>query len=161
DHIDIDKENTFVPDGLAEDADMECADYDELIESLGYVDLQLLGLGHNGHIGFNEPDTCFTKETHVVDLTQSTIDANSRFFESADDVPRQALTMGMGAIMAARRVLLIASGEGKAEAIYKAFCGPITPECPASILQLHTDVVVIGDTASLSKLIEAGVEVCE
>ena len=156
DHIDIDKENTFVPDGLAEDAD-----YDELIESLGYVDLQLLGLGHNGHIGFNEPDTCFTKETHVVDLTQSTIDANSRFFESADDVPRQALTMGMGAIMAARRVLLIASGEGKAEAIYKAFCGPITPECPASILQLHTDVVVVGDTASLSKLIEAGVEVCE
>ena len=161
DHIDIDKENTFVPDGLAEDADMECADYDELIESLGYVDLQLLGLGHNGHIGFNEPDTCFTKETHVVDLTQSTIDANARFFESADDVPRQALTMGMGAIMAARRVLLIASGEGKAEAIYKAFCGPITPECPASILQLHTDVVVVGDTASLSKLIEEGVEVCE
>ena len=161
DHIDIDKENTFVPDGLAEDADLECADYDELIESLGYVDLQLLGLGHNGHIGFNEPDTCFTKETHVVDLTQSTIDANSRFFESADDVPRQALTMGMGAIMAARRVLLIASGEGKAEAIYKAFCGPITPECPASILQLHPDVVVVGDVASLSKLIEAGVEVCE
>ena len=156
DHIDIDKENTFVPDGLAEDADMECADYDELIESLGYVDLQLLGLGHNGHIGFNEPDTCFTKETHVVDLTQSTIDANARFFASKDDVPRQALTMGIGCIMAARRVLLIASGEGKAEALYQAFCGPITPKCPASILQLHNDVILVADEAALSKLEASG-----
>ena len=153
DHIDIDKDNTYVPNGLAEDADMECANYDELVESLGFADLQLLGLGHNGHIGFNEPDSVFTKETHVVDLTQSTIDANARFFASADDVPRQALTMGMGCIMAARRVLLIASGEGKADALYKAFCGPITPECPASILQLHNDVVVVGDRAALSKVL--------
>ena len=160
DHIDIDKANTNVPNGLAEDAEAECAAYDELVASLGYADLQLLGLGHNGHIGFNEPDSHYTKETHVVDLAQSTIDANARFFESANDVPRQALTMGMGCIMAARRVLLIANGEGKAEALYNAFCGPITPECPASILQLHNDVVVVGDEAALSKLIAAGVEVC-
>ena len=159
DHIDIDKANTNVPNGLAEDADAECAAYDKLVESFGYADLQLLGLGHNGHIGFNEPDSYYTKETHVVDLTQSTIDANARFFASADDVPRQALTMGMGCIMAARRVLLIANGEGKADAIYKAFCGPISPECPASILQLHNDVVVVGDEAAFSKLVAAGVQV--
>ena len=152
DHIDIDHDNTHVPNGLAADAEAECEAYDELVESLGYADLQLLGLGNNGHIGFNEPDDHFTKETHVVDLTQSTIDANARFFASKDDVPRQALTMGVGCIMAARRVLLIASGEAKAEALYQAFCGPITPNCPASILQLHPDVVVVADEAALSKL---------
>ena len=161
DHIDILPENTNVPSGLAEDADAECAAYDKLVEELGYADLQLLGLGHNGHIGFNEPDDCYTKETHVVNLTQSTIDANARFFASADEVPRQALTMGIGCIMAARRVLLIASGPDKANALYNAFCGPITPKCPASILQLHNDVVVVGDKASLSKLVAAGVPVCE
>ena len=160
DHIDIVPENTHVPSGLAEDAEAECAAYDKLVADLGYADLQLLGLGHNGHIGFNEPDSHYTKETHVVDLTQSTIDANARFFASADDVPRQALTMGVGCIMAARRVLLIANGEGKAEALYNAFCGPISPDCPASILQLHGDVVVVGDEAALSKLVAAGVEVC-
>ena len=159
DHIDIDKDNTYVPNGLAEDADMECANYDELVESLGFADLQLLGLGNNGHIGFNEPDDHFTKETHVVDLTQSTIDANARFFASKDEVPRQALTMGVGCIMAARRVLLIASGEAKAEALYQAICGPITPNCPASILQLHPDVVVVADEAALSKVTAAGVAV--
>ena len=156
-HIDILPENTYVPSGMAEDAETECADYDALVESLGYADLQLLGLGNNGHIGFNEPDDHFTKETHVVELTESTIDANQRFFASRDEVPRQALTMGMGCIMAARRVLLIANGEGKADALYRAFCGPITPECPASILQLHSDVVVVGDKAALQKLTEAGV----
>ena len=160
DHIDIHVANTHVPDGLASDPDAECARYDELVRSLGYADLQLLGLGRNGHIGFNEPDDCFTKPTHVVDLTQSTIDANARFFESADDVPRQALTMGIGCIMAARRILIIASGEDKAEAVYNAFCGPITPQCPASILQLHPDVVLVGDKAALSKLVAAGVPVC-
>jgi len=159
-HIDVDAENTHVPSGLAEDAVAECAAYDELVASLGYADLQLLGLGNNGHIGFNEPDDHFTKETHVVDLTQSTIDANARFFASADDVPRQALTMGMGCIMAARRVLLIASGEAKAEALYRAICGPITPDCPASILQLHNDVVIVADKAALSKVTAAGVCVC-
>jgi len=157
DHIDIDPDNTHVPNGLARDAEAECAAYDELVEALGFADLQLLGLGNNGHIGFNEPDDHFTKETHVVDLTQSTIDANARFFASADEVPRQALTMGVGCIMAARKILLIASGAGKAEALYNALCGPITPQCPASILQLHSDVVVVADTAALSKLNEAGV----
>ena len=160
DHIDIDPAATNVPDGLAADPDAECARYDALVASLGYADLQLLGLGRNGHIGFNEPCDRFVKETHVVDLTESTIEANARFFASRDDVPRQALTMGIGCIMAARRILLIASGDDKAEALYNAFCGPITPECPASILQLHGDVVVVGDKAALSKLTAAGVSVC-
>ena len=159
-HIDIDVKNTNVPDGLAADPAAECARYDELVRSLGYADLQLLGLGRNGHIGFNEPCDHFVKETHVVDLTQSTIDANARFFASADDVPRQALTMGMGCIMAAKRVRLVANGEGKADAIYKMVCGPITPECPASILQLHPDVTVVVDEAAAAKLIENGVSVC-
>ena len=160
DHIDILPENTNVPDGLAADADAECARYDALVASLGYADLQLLGLGRNGHIGFNEPDDHFTKETHVVDLTDSTIDANARFFATRDDVPRQALTMGVGCIMAARRVLLIASGADKADALYNAVCGPISPDCPASILQLHGDVVVVGDEAALHRIGEAGVSVC-
>ena len=160
-HIDIDPANTYVPDGLAADPDAECRRYDELVRSLGYADLQLLGLGRNGHIGFNEPCDSYVKETHVVNLTDSTIDANARFFATRDDVPRQALTMGIGCIMAARRVLLIASGADKAEAVYNAFCGPITPRCPASILQLHNDVVLVGDKAALSKLAAAGVSVCE
>ena len=160
DHIDILPENTNVPDGLAADADAECARYDALVASLGYADLQLLGLGRNGHIGFNEPDDHFTKETHVVDLTDSTIDANARFFATRDDVPRQALTMGVGCIMAARRVLLIASGADKADALYNAVCGPISPDCPASILQLHGDVVVVGDEAALHRIVGAGVSVC-
>lgn len=160
DHIDILPENTNVPDGLAADADAECARYDALVASLGYADLQLLGLGRNGHIGFNEPDDHFTKETHVVDLTDSTIDANARFFATRDDVPRQALTMGVGCIMAARRVLLITSGADKADALYNAVCGPISPDCPASILQLHGDVVVVGDEAALHRIVEAGVSVC-
>ncbi len=160
DHVDILPENTNVPDGLAADADAECARYDALVASLGYADLQLLGLGRNGHIGFNEPDDHFTKETHVVDLTDSTIDANARFFAARDDVPRQALTMGVGCIMAARRVLLIASGADKADALYNAVCGPISPDCPASILQLHGDVVVVGDEAALHRIVEAGVSVC-
>ena len=160
DHIDILPENTNVPDGLAADADAECARYDALVASLGYADLQLLGLGHNGHIGFNEPCDNFVKATHVIDLTESTIAANARFFASADDVPRQALTMGIGCIMAARRVLLIASGADKADALYNAVCGPISPDCPASILQLHGDVVVVGDEAALHRIVEAGVSVC-
>ena len=160
-HVDIQMDKTNVPDGLATDTAGECARYDELVASLGYADLQLLGLGHNGHIGFNEPDTAYTKPTHVVDLTESTIEANARFFASPDEVPRQAITMGMGCIMAARRILLIANGEGKAEAIYNAFFGPITPECPASILQLHPDVVVVCDEAALSKVLAAGGDICE
>ena len=151
-HIDIDPANTHVPNGLAEDAQAECARYDALVESLGYADLQLLGLGRNGHIGFNEPGDSFVKETHVVDLAQSTIDANARFFASAGDVPRQALTMGIGCIMAARRVLVVASGADKAEAVARMVAGPITPEVPASILQLHSDVTLVADKAALSGL---------
>lgn len=160
DHLDILQENTHVPNGMAADADAECKRYDELIRSLGYADLQLLGIGHNGHIGFNEPGSAFVAPTHVVDLTERTIEANSRFFASADDVPRQAMTMGIGCIMAARRILMVVSGEDKAQAIYDAFCGPIDPKCPASILQLHPDVVLVGDKAALHKLVEAGVSVC-
>ncbi|NBI11071.1 glucosamine-6-phosphate deaminase [Colidextribacter sp. OB.20] len=159
DHVDILPENTRVPDGLTKDPEAFCAEYDAYIRSLGYVNLQLLGIGRNGHIGFNEPGDHFVKETHVVDLTESTIDANARFFASRDDVPRQAISMGMGAIMGAKKVLLCASGEDKADAICRSVSGPITPECPGSILQLHKNVVLVADEAALSKLIAAGVEV--
>jgi glucosamine-6-phosphate deaminase len=155
-NIYINLANTYVPDGTAADPAAECARYDELIRSLGCADLQLLGLGHNGHIGFNEPSDHFTKETHVVTLTDSTIEANARFFSNREEVPRQALTMGVGSIMSARRVLLAVSGADKADAVYNAFCSPITPQCPASILQLHPDVVLVGDKAALSKLVSAG-----
>lgn len=141
--IDIDINKTFVPNGKAEDLAKEGERYDKLIESLGGIDLQLLGIGLDGHIGFNEPDDVFTKETHEVELDQSTITANARFFENEADVPRKAITMGMGAIMNAKRVLLIANGENKKEIVEKAFFGPITPMVPASILQLHPNVTVI------------------
>ena len=155
DHVDICRDRTYVPDGLAADPEAECRRYDALVASLGGTDLQLLGLGHNGHIGFNEPGGVFVKETHVVDLTERTIEANARFFVNRDEVPRQALTMGIGTIMAARRVLVAVSGADKAEAVRLAFTGPITPAVPASILQLHPDVVLVGDTAALSGLGEA------
>lgn len=151
DKVNIDMNNTYLPNGLAEDPEEECRRYDALIESLGGVDLQLLGMGHNGHIGFNEPGDHYDKGTHCVDLQQSTIEANKRFFASADDVPRQAVSMGSGTIMKAKKILLIACGEDKADAVAKSFFGPVTPEVPASILQLHSDVVVIADTAALSK----------
>ena len=141
DRINIDPANTNVPDGMAEDIGAECERYEELIRSLGGVDIQLLGIGRNGHIGFNEPADAFDRMTHCVDLTESTIEANKRFFASADDVPRQAVSMGIGTIMKAKKILLIASGEDKADAVAKAFFGPVTPEVPASILQLHGDVV--------------------
>ena len=160
DKIDIPFEHTHVPDGMAADPEQECRRYDELVRSLGYADLQLLGLGRNGHIGFNEPGDCFRKETHVVELTQNTIEANARFFENEAAVPKKAITMGIGCIMAARRVLLVASGANKAEAVYRTVCGPITPQCPASILQLHNDVVIVGDEEALSMVREGGVEIC-
>ncbi len=143
DHVNIDKANTFVPNGCAEDMDKECAAYDERIKAYGGIDLQLLGIGLDGHIGFNEPDDVFVKNTHVVDLDESTIEANARFFESINDVPRKAVTMGMGGIMNAKKILLVANGANKKEILEKAFFGPITPEIPASILQLHPDVTVI------------------
>ena len=123
--------------------DAECAAYDELIAQSGGIDLQLLGIGLDGHIGFNEPDSHFEKATHRVVLDPSTIDANARFFESRDDVPREAVTMGMGGIMGAKKVLLIANGKNKKDIVEKSFFGPITPEVPASILQLHPDLTVI------------------
>ena len=159
DHVDILPENTRVPDGLAADPAAECAAYDEYIRSLGGIDLQLLGVGHNGHIGFNEPADIFVTPTHVVDLTERTIDANARFFATRDDVPRQAFTMGIGPIMAAKKILLIASGEEKAEAVYNTICGAVDPHCQGSILQLHPDVVMVADEAALSKVIAAGVKV--
>lgn len=152
DRINIDPANTNVPDGTEPDAEKECRRYEELIASYGGVDLQLLGLGHNGHIGFNEPAPAFDKETHCVDLTESTIEANKRFFASADDVPRQAYTMGIGTIMKAKKILVVVSGEDKAEIVAKAFYGDVTPEVPASILQFHPDVTVVVDEAAASKL---------
>ena len=141
--VNIKKENTFVPNGKAEDLEKECADYDARIKSLGGIDMQLLGIGLDGHIGFNEPDRFFVKNTHVVALHQSTIDANARFFSSPDDVPRKAITMGMISIMQAKSILLIANGKSKKQIVEKAFFGPITPEIPASILQLHPEITVI------------------
>ena len=151
-HVNIKEENTNVPNGMEPDADKECARYEELIRSLGGVDLQLLGLGHNGHIGFNEPAEAFDKTTHCVDLTESTIEANKRFFASAEDVPRQAYTMGIGTIMQAKKILIIVSGEDKADIVRDAFFGPVTPQVPASILQMHSDVTLVADEAALSKI---------
>ena len=141
--INIKKESTFVPNGCADDLSKECEAYDKRICELGGIDLQLLGIGVDGHIGFNEPDDVFIKETHVVDLDESTIEANARFFASKDEVPKKAVTMGMSAIMQAKKVLLIANGKNKEEILNKAFYGPITPKVPASILQLHPDITVI------------------
>lgn len=152
DHVNVKPENTHLPDGTKEDANEECARYEELIRSLGGQDLQLLGLGHNGHIGFNEPDAVFEKTTHCVDLQESTIEANKRFFASADDVPKQAYTMGIGTIMQAKKILVVVSGEDKADTVAKAFFGPVTPEVPASILQFHKDVILVADEAALSKV---------
>lgn len=148
--INIDPENTNVPDGMAADADKACADYEKIIESLGCIDLQLLGLGNNGHIGFNEPGTAFEQLTHCVDLTESTIQANSRFFDKLEDVPTQACTMGIKSIMMAKKIVIIVSGKGKADIVHKAFFGPVTTSVPASILQLHPDVTLVADAEALS-----------
>lgn len=141
-HVNIDMANTNVPNGIATDLEQECKRYDRLIEELGGVDLQLLGIGHNGHIGFNEPNEFFDKATHVVELKQSTIDANSRFFEKIEDVPRRAITMGIKSIMSARKILLVA-GADKKDIIERALFGPITPQVPASVLQFHNDLIVV------------------
>ncbi len=152
DHINIDLDNTNVPCGVNPNAEEECARYDALIQSYGGIDLQLLGLGPNGHIGFNEPDDDFPKGTHKVALTDATIQANKRFFEKEEDVPRYAYTMGIRDIMQARRVVMVVSGAGKAEIVKQAFCGPITPHVPASILQLHQDFTLVADEAALSAM---------
>jgi len=142
-NININYDNTFVPNGCASDLLEECEAYDERIKKMNGIDIQLLGIGVDGHIGFNEPCDVFVKETHTVDLDESTIEANSRFFASKNDVPKRAVTMGMGAIMSAKKILLIANGANKADILDQALYGPITPHVPASILQLHNDVTVI------------------
>ena len=148
--VNINKDRTFLPDGMEPDSEKACKAYNEIIASVGGIDLQLLGLGHNGHIGFNEPSDTFEAETHCVDLTESTIKANQRFFASIDEVPKQAYTMGIKTIMQANKVLVVVSGEDKAKIVKEAFFGPITPQVQASVLQLHKDVIVVADEAALS-----------
>ncbi|MED9904385.1 MAG: glucosamine-6-phosphate deaminase [Lachnospiraceae bacterium] len=148
--INIHPENTHVPDGLEPDSDKACRDYNKIIADCGGIDLQLLGLGLNGHIGFNEPGSAFELETHCVDLTDSTIQANSRFFSSMELVPKQAYTMGIKSIMQAKKIIIIVNGAEKAAIVKEAFFGPVTPNVPASVLQLHNDVTLIGDNAALS-----------
>ncbi len=150
DHINIDLANTHIPNGENLDAEAACAEYDALVKEAGYVDLQLLGIGRNGHIGFNEPDDVFSKGTHQVDLTESTIEANSRLFDRAEDVPRQAYTMGVQTIMHAKMILVAATGSDKAQAVHDMILGPVTPKVPASILQLHTNCVVVADEEALA-----------
>lgn len=150
DHININPQNTHLPNGLEMNAAKQCAEYDELIHSLGGVDLQLLGIGHNGHIGFNEPSDTFVKGTNCVDLTQSTIEANARFFDNEDQVPKQAYTMGILDILQAKRVVMIVTGESKAQILKDAFCGPVRPEVPASIMQMHPDFILVADEAAMS-----------
>ena len=150
DHVNIPQDRINLPDGTNMDADAECKRYDAVIASMGGVDLQLLGIGHDGHIGFNEPSDAFDMGTHCVDLTEETIEANKRFFASRDEVPRQAYTMGTHTIMSARKVLMVVSGKDKAAIIKKAFFGPVTPHVPASILQMHPNFVLVADEDALS-----------
>lgn len=144
-HVDIQIERTHVPNGNAADAEAECLNYDKMLEEFGPVDLQLLGLGHNGHIGFNEPGEALSGGTHVVELQEKTRNANARFFPTLDDVPTHAITMGVATILKARQILLLVRGEDKAEIVHRALQGPITTQCPASLLQCHPNVVVLLD----------------
>lgn len=150
-HVNVRENHIFVPNGENPDSDAVCREYDEIIKKFGGIDMQLLGIGLDGHIGFNEPDSHFEPDTHCVDLTESTIEANMRFFNSKDEVPKQAYTMGIKPIMQAKKVVMIANGKNKAEIIKKAFAGPITPEVPASILQMHPDFTLIADEEALSE----------
>lgn len=151
-HVNINQKNTYIPDGRAKNIDKECIDYEDKIKQAGGIDLQLLGIGRNGHIGFNEPDVKFEAQTHLVTLDEDTIEANSRFFSSMEEVPRRAISMGIKTIMHSRKILLLASGEEKAETIKNMIHGKITPELPASVLQLHPDVVVLLDEKAAGKL---------
>lgn len=153
-HVNIREENTHIPDGEQENADKVLREYEAQIKELGGIDLQLLGIGRNGHIGFNEPADSFQEKCHCIILTENTIEANKRFFEKAEDVPKQAYTMGIGTIMGAEKILLLASGEDKAEAVYQMLYGPVTPQVPASVLRLHRDVTVIVDEAAYKKVKE-------
>ncbi len=152
DHINIDKANTHVPCGLG-DVEKNAAEYDRAVEAAGGIDLQLLGIGHNGHIGFNEPNPDkFVYGTNIITLTQSTINANARYFDSADQVPRKAISLGIGGIMHAKRIILLATGKGKAQAIRDSLLGDVTPMMPASILRLHANVQFLLDEEAASLL---------
>lgn len=151
--VNIDPKRTFLPDGTEPDSVKACEEYNRVIDSVGGVDLQLLGLGHNGHIGFNEPSDIFKARTHCVDLTETTVEANKRFFASIDEVPRQAYTMGIQTIMQAKKILIVVSGKDKAAIVKEAFFGAITPKVQASVLQLHSDVTLVADEAALSEII--------
>lgn len=154
DKINIKPENIFIPNGKPDNLDKECEHYDKLIESKGGIDLQILGVGQNAHIGFNEPDIKFEATTHKVKLDEETIEANARFFSDRKDVPRYAISMGIKTIMLAKKVILLANGKNKAEAIYKAIYGGVRPDAPASILQLHQDVLIIVDKEAAALLPE-------
>lgn len=151
-HIDLPARQAFLPNGDADDLEKECYDYETRIRDSGHVDLQILGLGLNGHIGFNEPGTAFDSRTHVVELDASTREANARFFPSIDDVPEKAITMGIDTIMESRKIVLLVSGENKADAVEQLVNGEVTEGFPASILQKHRDVTIIADEGALSKL---------
>ncbi len=151
-HINLRPENIHIPSGIALDMEVAAKTYDKMIEEAGGIDVQVLGIGNNGHIGFNEPDVKFEARTHIVELEQDTIEANARFFKSIEEVPTKAISMGIKNIMQSRKIVLIATGEGKAKAIQGMIEGPITPELPASVLQLHPDVTIILDEAAASLL---------
>jgi glucosamine-6-phosphate deaminase len=150
-HINIKEKNCHLPNGMAENIEEECRRYDRLIEKLGGIDMQLLGIGENGHIGFNEPDEAFEQMTHCVQLKRSTIEANARYFPSMEDVPKQAVTMGIKAIMQARAIVLCASGARKADILKKVLFGPVIPEVPGSILQMHPRLIVVADEEALAE----------
>ncbi|HRX43177.1 MAG TPA: glucosamine-6-phosphate deaminase [Clostridia bacterium] len=158
-HINIKMENTHVPNGLAEDLWMEVLEYEKRIEMLGGIDMQLLGIGRNAHIGFNEPSDNFATNTHVVNLTKDTREANARFFSSIDEVPTKALTMGTGTIMRAKKIVLVSYGENKADALYKSFFENTNPRVPGSILQYHADVTVVADKAAMGRILSEGKDI--
>src|SRR5699024_899830 len=149
-HIDIQENKTHLPNGVATNLKKECTDYEQKITDAGGIDLQILGLGTNGHIAFNEPGTSFKGRTDIVDLAQATLDANARFFDSIEEVPTQAVTMGIGTIMEAREIILLVSGESKTNALAQVINGPVTEKFPASILQTHEHVTIIADDVALS-----------
>lgn len=153
-YININRKNIHIPNGMADDIEAECISYDKMIDSIGGIDIQVLGIGNNSHIGFNEPTINFNKKTHVVTLDESTRQANARFFNSIDEVPTKAITMGTGSIFKSKKILLLASGKNKAKAIYNTVHGKVTPEVPSSILQFHKDVIIILDKEAASLLNE-------
>ncbi|MFI3115914.1 MAG: glucosamine-6-phosphate deaminase [Clostridia bacterium] len=152
--IDINTKNTYIPNGMNENSDQECENYEKIIENLGGIDLQILGIGHNGHIGFNEPAEEFSEKTYCVELDERTIQANARFFDSIEDVPKEAYTMGIGTIMSSKKILLLVSGQSKADILYETVLGKTTPKIPSTILHEHENVTIIADEDALSKILK-------